>query len=195
MKRNTTPQTEIDIAFIERWSPRAFEPVDIPDRHLHTLFEAARWAPSAFNSQPWRFIWSRRGDENWDRFLSLLIPFNAGWAANASLLAFVVSEMRMEAPDGTVTDLNTHAYDAGAAWMQVALQAMKLGYHAHGMSGIDYDRVRTELDVPERFSVDAAFAVGKRTSPDILPEKLRARELPSDRKPLEDICFPGKFRS
>ena len=193
MIRKTSPCTEVASDFVERWSPRAFTPVELTESHLRTLFEAARWAPSAFNSQPWRFIFSRHGDARWDLFLSLLIPFNADWAKNTSLLCFVVSETRMDASDGSYTELGTHSYDAGAAWMQIALQAMKLGYYAHGMSGIDRERVRKELNIPEKFSVDAAFAVGKIASPDILPEKLRKREAPSDRKSLEEICFVGEF--
>ncbi|MEM5516352.1 nitroreductase family protein [Henriciella sp. AS95] len=193
MTRQITPHTAVDPSFVERWSPRAFEPVDMPKADLMTLFEAARWAPSAFNSQPWRFIWSRRGDPNWELFLSLLIPFNADWAKNSSVLGFVVSRTRQSKPDGTSTALVSHAYDAGSAWMQLALQAMKLGYHAHGMTGIDFDEVRTKLRVPEEFEVNAAFAVGKLGSPDSLPQKLRDRETPSDRLPLDEICSMGFF--
>lgn len=193
MIRKITPETAVDPDFVERWSPRAFEPVDMPSADLMTLFEAARWAPSAFNSQPWRFIWSRRDDANWSLFLSLLIPFNADWAKNASVLSFVVSRTHQAKSDGSDTPLVSHAYDAGSAWMQLALQAMKLGYHAHGMTGIDFDGVRNKLGVPEEFAVNAAFAVGKIGSPDSLPKKLRDREGPSDRLALNDVCSMGFF--
>ena len=127
------------------------------------------------------------------KILSLLIPFNADWAKNASVLCFVVSKTEQAKSDGSSQPLVSHAYDAGSAWMQLALQTIKLGYHAHGMTGFDFDGVREKLGVPDDYAVDAAFAVGKLGSPDGLPEKLRAREVPSDRLPLEEICSMGAF--
>ena len=185
----------VDPLFTRRWSPRAYDRSVIPDADLHTIFEAARWAPSAFNAQPWRFLYAKRESPDWDRFLSLLVPFNQAWAQNASVLLYICSDTLMEMKPGQTSPSHTHSFDAGAAWASMALQASLLGYHGHGMAGVEWDRVREELKVPERFRVDAACVFGKTGSLDVLDEKLRAREVPSDRKPVTDFAFAGDFPS
>jgi len=189
------PDHEIDPLFLERWSPRAFDGSDIPDEDLMAMFEAARWAPSAFNSQPWRFLYAKRGDEDWERFLSLLIPWNQGWAHSASVLAFILSDSLpfVDRKTNEPQPSHTHSFDAGAAWASLALQATRMGYHAHGMSGVDFDRLRAELAVPERYRPEAAFVIGRIGDPATLDDRLRARELPSDRKPIADFVFRGNF--
>jgi nitroreductase len=157
------------------------------------IFEAAGLAPSAFNGQPWKFLYARRGDANWQRFLDLLIPFNAGWAQNASVLIFIVSLTTVQRGD-TVGPSHSHSFDAGAAWAQMALQATALGYHAHGMVGVDFDRARQELGVPDDWRIEAAVAIGRRDHPDRLSEALREREKPSGRKPVDEIAVAGNFR-
>jgi nitroreductase len=180
--------------FLDRWSPRAFDGSDLPDADLLTIFEAARWAPSAFNSQPWRFLYAKRGDPNWERFLSLLIPWNQGWAHSASVLIYILSDtLPFVDKAGQPAHSHTHSFDAGAAWASLALQATKLGYHAHGMSGIELDRARAELQVPERFRIEAAAVIGRIGDPATLDDKLRARETPSTRKPLADFVHAGNF--
>ncbi|MGZ8346795.1 MAG: nitroreductase family protein [Allosphingosinicella sp.] len=191
-----TPRTAdrpIDPLFLQRWSPRAFDGSDLPDEHLQTIFEAARWAPSAFNSQPWRFLYARRGDANWARFLDLLIPFNQSWAHSASVLVYILSDSLMETKPGQATPSHSHSFDAGAAWACLALQATRMGYHAHGMSGVDFDRARVELGVPDRFRVEAVAVVGRIGDPATLPERLQAREFPSDRRPVGEFAFAGNF--
>ena len=183
----------VDPIFVRRWSPRAFDRSIIPDADLMTIFEAARWAPSAFNAQPWRLLYARREGADWARFLSLLIPWNQAWAQNASVLIYLCSDMLMETKPGRISPSHTHSFDTGAAWASMALQATMLGYHAHGMAGVEWDRVREELKVPERYRVDAACVIGRTGSPDVLDEKLRAREVPSDRKPIADFAFAGDF--
>jgi nitroreductase len=185
----------IDPLFLERWSPRAFDGSEIPDDDLMTMFEAARWAPSAFNSQPWHFLYARRGDENWERFLSLLIPWNRSWARTASVLVYIVSDTLpfTDRKSGEPAPSTTHSFDAGAAWVSLALQATRMGYHAHGMSGIQYERARAELKLPERYVLNAACAIGRLGDPAQLDEKLQAREFPSDRKPQSDFVHAGDF--
>lgn len=187
-----TTDTGLDPIFLARWSPRAFDGSAIPQADLRTIFDAARWAPSAFNYQPWRFLYAQNGDAHWDEFLSILIPFNQSWASSASALIFVLSDTQMVSADGA-SDLHSHSFDAGAAWAQLGLQALKLGYHTHGMTGIDFDKARTVLGVPERFRVEAAIAIGRISDPSGLPEGLRDREVPSGRKALEEIAVAGKF--
>lgn len=189
---NRTTETGLDPIFLSRWSPRAFDGSAIPQADLDTIFDAARWAPSAFNYQPWRFLYAANGDAHWEEFLSILIPFNQSWARNASALIFILSDTQMVTGDGA-SDLHSHSFDAGAAWAQLGLQALKLGYHTHGMTGIDFDKARTVLGVPERFRVEAAVAIGKISDPSSLPEGLRDREVPSGRKALEEVVFSGRF--
>jgi nitroreductase len=187
------PDHPIDPLFLKRWSPRAFDGSEIPDADLMTMFEAARWAPSAFNSQPWRLLYAKRGDANWQRFLELLIPWNQGWAHSASVLIYFVSDSLMETKPGVWTPSHSHSFDTGAAWASLALQATRLGYHAHGMSGVDFDRARIELGIPERFRIEAAAVVGRIGDPAMLDDKLRAREVPSGRKPISEFAFAGNF--
>jgi nitroreductase len=184
----------VDPLFLDRWSPRAFDGSDLPEEDLLTIFEAARWAPSAFNSQPWRFLYARRGDTDWERFLALLIPYNQSWAHSASVLIYILSD-RTPSNDrnGEPVESHSHSFDSGAAWVSLALQATRMGYHAHGMSGVDFDRARAELGVPERFRIEAAAVIGRRGDPLILPEKLQAREAPSGRKPIGEFAFRGGF--
>ena len=185
----------IDPLFLERWSPRAFDGSEIPDADLMTIFEAARWAPSAFNSQPWRFLYAKRGDGNWARFLSLLIPWNQSWAHSASVLIYVLSDSLpfTDKETGAPASSHTHSFDSGAAWASLALQATRMGYHAHGMSVIQYDLARAELAIPDRYRLEAACVIGRIGDPAILPDKLKAREVPSGRKPIEAFVFAGSF--
>jgi len=188
------PDHAIDPIFLKRWSPRAFDGSEVPDADLMLIFEAARWAPSAFNSQPWRFLYAKRGDADWERFLGLLIPFNQSWAHSASVLLYMLSDSTpVTNKAGEPQASHSHSFDAGSAWMSVALQATRLGYHAHGMTGVDFDRVRAELGVPERFRIEAAAAIGRIGDADSLPEHLKAREAPSGRKPIGDFAFRGGF--
>jgi nitroreductase len=185
----------IDPLFLERWSPRAFDGSEMPDEDLLAMFEAARWAPSAFNSQPWRFLYAKRGDADWGRFLSLLIPWNQSWAHSASVLVYILSDSLpfTDKETGAPAGSHTHSFDTGAAWVSLALQATRMGYHAHGMSGIQHELALAELAIPERYRLEAACVIGRIGDPAQLDEKLRAREAPSGRKPLADFAFRGNF--
>jgi nitroreductase len=178
--------------FVDRWSPRAFDGTPLPAEDLAVILEAAALAPSAFNYQPWRFLYAIHGDANWDRFLSLLLPFNAAWASQAGALLFVVSDTVLRGGDAD-KPFASHAFDAGAAWALLALQATALGYHAHGMAGIDYDKARIELALPESYHLNMAVAIGRKGDPESLPEALRAREVPSPRKPVTAFSAAGTF--
>ncbi|KKW93921.1 nitroreductase family protein [Sphingobium chungbukense] len=184
----------VDPLFLERWSPRAFDSSSIPQEDLDTIFDAARWAPSAFNYQPWRFLYAHRDGADWNRFLDVLLPFNQSWAQNASVLLFVLSDTLMAAPGSDdFKPSHSHSFDAGAAWALMALQATRLGYHSHGMSGVDFDKARVELAVPDRYRIEAAVAIGRIADKSILPETLQAREMPSGRKDIADFAFAGNF--
>jgi nitroreductase len=181
----------IDELFLDRWSPRAMSGEPVSEEELLTLFEAARWAPSSFNNQPWRILYARRDTEHWPVFLGLLVEGNRFWAKDGAALLLFVSK---ETFDHNSQPYPTHSFDTGAAWENLALQATLSGLVTHGMQGFDYERARTELNIPEGFRVEAMSVVGRPGDPATLPEKMRERETPNDRKPLSDITCEGPFR-
>jgi nitroreductase len=189
-----TTDYPIDPLFLQRWSPRSFTGAVMPEYDLLTILEAARWAPSAFNSQPWRFIYARRDTEHWPRLLGLLTESNQLWAKNASALIILVSKTTV-LPRGADKEVPSwsHSLDAGAAWCSLALQAARSGWAAHGMVGFDKQRAASELGVPEGYRVEAAIAIGKRGDKSLLPEALQAREVQSDRTPLRELVREGHF--
>jgi len=188
------PDHPVDPVFSNRWSPRAFAPIPMPKGDLYTVLEAARWAPSAYNIQPWRFIYALRDDAHWDDFLGLLDPFNASWAKNASALIFIVSDTLTPAHGSSPTKPSrTHSFDAGAAWAHLALQATALGYQAHAMAGIHFDDVRQRLSVPDNYRVEIAVAIGRQTAASTLPPVLQEREKPGPRLTLDKIASSGCF--
>jgi nitroreductase len=168
----------------------------MPAVDLLSILEAARWAPSAYNIQPWRFVYTLRDDAAWERHLDLLDPFNASWAKDASALVFLVSDREMPGNGSSPpSQSQTHSFDAGAAWAQLALQATALGYQAHAMAGIRFDEVRGGLAAPQRYRIEIAVAIGRQAEATRLPPALRQREVPSSRRPLEAIAFAGRFPS
>jgi len=186
----------IDPQFLNRWSPRAYTGADISEETVLSFLEAARWAPSSYNSQPWRFVYARRGTPRWDSLLGLLNDFNRSWADKASVLIIVLSKTTFTPPGAAAAGpAPTHSFDTGSAWAYLALQASLSGWHAHGMAGFDKEKTRTELGVPADFAVEAAIAIGKIGDKSILPEGLQARELPSPREPLSKLAFEGKFQA
>jgi nitroreductase len=184
----------IEPMFLERWSPRAFTNEAIPQTELLTILEAGRWAPSSRNAQPWRFLYARRDTPSWTQFLDLLVPNNRAWAVNAAALVYLVSKTTMAAQDGSgQVPSPTHSLDAGAASAHLALQAHRLGWATHGMAGFDRQRLMAVLNVPDGYIAEAGYAIGRQGDPFILPEPLRPRERPSDRRPLAEIAFEGGF--
>jgi nitroreductase len=182
----------VEKLLLERWSPRSFTGEAIPQDVLMTLFEAARWAPSSYNSQPWRFIYGLHGTPAFERIFGLLVPGNQGWAKNASALAVIVSKTTM-APRGTEILSHSHSFDTGAAWQNLSLQATAMGWHTHGMVGFDIPRAATELGVPAGYRVEAALAIGKQADKSALPEALQAMEKPNARNPITSFAFEGRF--
>jgi nitroreductase len=180
----------IDPFFLERWSPRSFEPVDMPDADLMSLFEAARWAPSSYNNQPWRFLYAKRGSAAWPLLFNLMGEFNQSWTKDASLLVVVLSTTKF---DHNGKPAATHSFDAGAAWQNIALQAWLKGYAAHGMQGFDYDKARADLGVPADFTVECMIAIGKKGAKEKLPKEMQEREFPSERRPIQQSIAEGKF--
>jgi nitroreductase len=191
VREGRKPNYAIAPLLLDRWSPRSMTGEPLTDEELFPLFEAARWAPSSYNGQLWRFIIARReNSDEFARFLELLVPANQAWAGNAAVLVVVASRTRSEHNDKPAI---THAFDAGAAWENLALEAARRELVAHGMQGFDYARAKTELSIPDDFDVHAMIAIGRRAPVESLPEKYRAAERPSSRRPLNEIVFEGHF--
>jgi len=184
------PDWPIEPFLYQRWSPRAMSGDDLNNEEVMSLFEAARWAPSSYNAQHWRFLYTTKGSAHWDKFLALLVEGNLAWAKNAGLLIMLVSRTTTE-PEGN--PVRTYSFDAGAAWQNIALQASAMGLISHGMQGFDYDKARTDLNVPDDFSIEIMIAVGRPGEIENLPESAREREAPNSRKPLAEIIIDGGF--
>jgi len=176
--------------FLQRWSPRAMSGGDVDEATLLNLFEAARWAPSANNNQPWRFIYARRNTPRWEVFFDLLAEGNQIWAKNAAVLIAVISKTTFDSGNPA----RTHSYDAGAAWVSLALQGSLKNLVVHCMQGFDYDKAKEMLQVPDDYAVEAMIAVGQPGNKEDLPDYLQAREFPSPRKKLEEIVMEGVFQ-
>ncbi|MBN1129218.1 MAG: nitroreductase family protein [Chitinispirillaceae bacterium] len=176
------PAHEVDTLFVDRWSPRSFVTEELAGSLVDALLEAARWAPSCMNEQPWLF-WVARSKESRGRFISTLTERNQVWAKNASLFLYIGARKYF----GDSNNPNRHAlFDAGAAWMSLTLQARRLGLHAHGMAGFDRDRAYALTGAnPDRSDIIAAIAVGRRGSAEELPEDIRKREAPTPRNEVE----------
>jgi nitroreductase len=189
-----TSEHDIEAIFLQRWSPRAFTGAPIPHAELLRIFEAARWAPSSYNSQPWRFLYACRDTPSWPIFLDLLGDMNRSWAQHAAVLIIALSKTTMR-PPGRDTDVpsHSHSFDTGAAWANLALQATAMGWHAHGMVGFDMPRAAVELNIPQGYRVEAAIAIGRQGDKSILPEALQAREFPNAREKVENFAFEGAF--
>ncbi|MCB9072781.1 MAG: nitroreductase family protein [Bdellovibrionaceae bacterium] len=179
-------QSHVNPVFPERWSPRSFDPTyQIPREELQTLFEAARWAPSSFNEQPWFFHIALRDTPAFSQFMEPLTDSNKEWVKNTSLLCYVVGRRFFKLNN---SDNTTFEFDCGAAWMSLALQARAIQLYAHGMVGFDRAKAGKILQVDEsQAKVIAAIAIGKRDDPKLLSVKLRDNEKMNQRRELDAI--------
>lgn len=176
--------------FLERWSRRALSERPLSAEQVRSLFEAARWSPSASNLQPWLFIFAD-DDESLARARPILHESNRRWADKAPLLVFAFA--RNKHPTRDVLN-HSAAFDTGAAWMAIALQAHAMGLVAHAMGGFHHDAAYETLAVPrEDYTAYAAIAVAHPGDREQLSADLQARELPSARKPVSEFAFRGRF--
>jgi len=181
------PSYPIDPIFKYRWSPRSFDPAPIPREVLMTIFEAARWTMSCFNDQPWMFVVADT-DDQMDKFRGLLTGANQVWAKDVPVLGFIFARRRFAHND---KDNDWGAFDCGAAWMALTLQARMLGLYTHGMAGFDQKKVYEALNVPESdYRALIAFALGRIGDKEKLPDEMQKQEQPSDRVALfETVNF------
>ena len=185
------PEHTVEPLIYRRWSARAMSGESLTDAEVHSLFEAARWAPSSYNGQPWRFFYARRGGEHWDLFFNWLVEFNQGWAKDAGLLIVMASNKNFE-HNGQPSA--THGFDTGAAWQNLAIQGCSMDLVVHAMGGFDAEAAHQGLGLTDEMAVHAMVAVGRPASADVLPEGLREQEQPNQRKPVAEIAFEGLHR-
>jgi nitroreductase len=180
----------VEAIFLKRWSPRAMSGAPISEEELARLFEAARWAPSTYNEQEWRFLTARNGGPHWSTFFDLLAEANQAWCGRAAVLVVVLSHKVFER-NGKPNPV--HSLDTGMAVSNLLLQGSHMGLVTHGMAGFDRGRARAALKVPDDYEVEAMIAIGKPGNPDDLPKELREREVPTGRKPIVDFVREGIF--
>ena len=172
--------------FLNRWSSRAYDERKVSEQDLFSVLEAAHWAPSAFNDQPWRFIFART-EEQLTVFHSFLHEFNLSWANKAPVLILVASKKLRDNGDPNTA----HPFDAGTAWGYLALQANLLGLVAHAMAGFSKDKARAALNIPDELELHAVISLGYLGDTNHLPEALRSRDVPSQRRLLHEVISEG----
>lgn len=174
---------------LDRWSPRAFNPErELTESEKFGILEAARWAASSGNNQPWKFAWIDRTDKNFNEFVEKsLMPGNAVWAKNASALVVVITQTEQ---NGNVLDRSR--YSTGMAASQLVLQVQYLGLFSHQMSGIYVEEIERFLGLDDNHEVQAVIAIGEMTDANTLPEELALREKTDrERKDMEEIVIYG----
>ena len=187
------PDHPVAPMFPARWSPRAFAETALRADQLKLVLEAARWAPSASNHQPWRLVWALRGEPGFTAILGALVPSNQVWAAQAGALIVVASKNTVTGKDGTSSPNPYATFDCGSAWMSMALQAHLSGLCAHAMAGFGAAALAAAVALPDGHTLHAVVAVGHPGNAADLPEKLQARETPSPRMSLAEISHHGRF--
>lgn len=187
---NRKPDASVNKMFIERWSPRAFSDKPVEQEKLDILFEASRWAPSCYNDQPWMYVYAD-SEETLPAFRELLVEQNRVWADKAPVLAIIFARKKFTFND----NVNDWAeFDAGSAWMSLALQARELGLYAHAMAGFYKDKACEALGVPaQEYTPCAAIAIGYPGSLSGLPEQLAKNESPNERRPASSFVHNGKY--
>jgi nitroreductase len=172
---------------LHRWSPRGFAERDVSREDLKKVFEAARWAASSYNEQPWRFFVGRRGDATYARIFDSLVPQNQAWAKHAPVLILSVAKKHFSHSG----DPNLHAWhDVGQATATLSLQATSLGMHTHSMAGFDHRKAQEALQIPAEYETVAVTALGYLGDAEKLPDALRKmEESPRQRKELKDVVF------
>ncbi|NRF93977.1 nitroreductase family protein [Paenibacillus frigoriresistens] len=188
VESNRQPDHEINPQFLTRWSPRSFTEQEVTEDVLLSLFEAARWAPSGSNLQPWRFIIARTPEQR-AKFHNFIMPGNREWCEKAPVLTLVISHTKT-ARGG---DNPSHAFDAGTAWGYLALEANNQGLVTHAMGGFDRNQAREALQIPEDYDIHAVIAIGYRGPVSALDEKFQEREIPSGRRELSELLYGGEF--
>jgi nitroreductase len=186
------PDTTLAIhpLLFKRWSPRAFSDTAIEPQILERIFEAARWAPSSSNLQPWYFLLGYKGDEVYDRIFNSLVEFNQLWASTSPALVIALAKKTNK-----LGEINSKAsYDLGQAMAQLTLQATAEGLYVHQMGGFDHNRLVSDLNIKDDYEVLVVFTIGYRGDAELLHPNLKKQEYTArSRKPLAEFVFSGRF--
>jgi len=191
MQKPASTEAPIHELIRERWSPRAFSDKSVPAEILRSLFEAARWAPSSNNEQPWAYLVATKEDaENFAKMLGVLVEFNADWAKHSPVLALSLAHLK--ARDGKPNRVALH--DVGSASAQLTFEANSRGLFVHQMAGFHAEKARGAFGIPADWEPVASMAIGYPGNPDLLSQKLRERELaPRTRRPLKEFVMTGTW--
>jgi len=184
------PEFDINPLIVGRWSSRAMSGEEIDHDELMSLFEAAKWAPSSYNGQPWRFIYAKRNTADWERLYDLLGEGNKSWAKNGSVLMVLISKKISDEGE----PYRVHSFDAGSAFENMALEAVSRDLVIHPLEGFDNVKAAKVLEVPDEYEVEIMIVVGKRGKTSDLPPQLAEREGAKGRKALKELIMEGKFR-
>lgn len=185
--KHGTPEAPVHKLLLSRWSPRSFSDKPVSDADLKSIFAAAAWAPNSYNEQPWRFLVGRKGDETYKKIFNALVAPNQAWAQSAPVLYCSFGKKTFTA-NGHPNPYGLH--DTGAASALIALQAIELGLHTHGMGGFDKEALHAAFNVPSDFEAGACWALGYLGNPEDAPENYRAMETaPRSRKGLSQYVF------
>lgn len=192
MQNTAVTQFPVHELIRNRWSPRAFADKPVSPEVLRSAFEAARWAPSSSNEQPWAYIVATKDDSaSFEKVLGTLVEFNAGWAKNAPVLAIAVTKLtfaKNQAPNRMAK------YDTGAASALLTMEATAHGLAVHQMAGFDPEKARVAFSIPAEWEAVAALAIGYPGSPETLPQPLKDREVaPRTRKPISEFVMSGSW--
>jgi len=191
MDTTRTPIYPISPILLNRRSLRAMNGKPIEAEQLFSLFEAARWAPSSYNNQPWRFIYGKKGTKHFDTLFSLLVEANQSWCKNAAVLVCVLSKTTF---DHNRKPSITHSFDAGSAFENLCLEGCSQNLVVHGMQGFNYELAKSALQVPDDHQVEAMIAIGNPAPRESLSPELLEKEVPTHRRPLEEIVFEGVYQ-
>lgn len=194
MQKPAITQQPVHDVIASRWSGRAYDATkSVSKDQVISLLEAARWAPSCFGDEPWRYVVSNKADNlpAWQAAFDCLVPGNQGWAVNAPVLLLICADTLFRHND---KPNKWAAYDTGAATENLCLQATALGLMAHQMGGFDADKARQTFKVPERYQILAMVTVGYQAAVEGLAEDVKERELAArSRKPLGELFFDGAW--
>ncbi|MFN2395569.1 MAG: nitroreductase family protein [Bacteroidales bacterium] len=191
MEKPAITKFEIHPLLKQRWSPRSFTDQHVTKESVQSIFEAARWAPSSSNDQPWRFIVGFKGDKTWDMIMETLVEFNQKWAKLAPVLALSIGK---KISDKNGRPSKTFMYDVGQSVAYITFQAMHEGLFMHQMGGLNAQKAAEIFNVPEEYQVITAFAIGHKGGPELLEENFAEMEKDErQRHPLKELVFGEKF--
>lgn len=191
MEKPAITTFEIHPLLKQRWSPRSFTDQPVTEESVQSIFEAARWAPSSSNDQPWRFIVGFKGDKTWDMIMETLVEFNQKWAKLAPVLALSIGK---KISDKNGRPSKTFMYDVGQSVAYITFQAMHEGLFMHQMGGLNAQKAAEIFNVPEEYQVITAFAIGYKGEPELLEENFAEMEKDErQRHPLKELVFGEKF--